>query len=215
MCFVYLIQEHKLLGTNRFKVGFSSKCHLNRLRLKAYGKKRREIKIFTSNDSFLIECEIKKEFNNIFKLVAGTETFEGEENKMICEFVKICQRYNSSEYMNPIKENIAKIPIIKLYTLENVNYQLTYYDRSDVLTNYNIGLDKNNSEEEMIKQAIKNKNFIITKSGKDAQWYLKGNEDNIKNILYFKNRLVNDGTKRNGLYSILIEKIINGDNAQN
>lgn len=113
MCYVYLIQEPKLLGTNRLKVGYSSLNNFDRL---------------------------------------------------------------------------------KVY---------------DVLTNCNVGLDKYKTEEEMIKLAIVNKNFIITKAGKDAQWYLKGNEKNIKNILYFKNKLKNDGKKRNGLYSILIEKIIN------
>ena len=205
MCFVYLIQEEKLIGTNRYKVGYSSKHNLNRL--KVYGKNRKELKIFMSTFAYSIECELKKEFNNKFKLVAGTETFEGNENEMTKEFERICQKYNGSEYIKSIKENIVKKPIIKLYTLDNINYRLTYYDRSDILRQCKEGLDKNKSEEEIIKLAITNKNFIVTKAGKDAMWYLKGNEDNIKKILDYKNILENDGTRRNGLYSILIEKI--------
>lgn len=206
---VYLIQEAKLIGIPRFKVGATAKDNDNRQ--KSYGKTRRELMIFKTEIPFLIEKEIKKEFNNKFKLVAGTETFEGNENNMIEEFDKICKKYNSSEYIlsNSIKKTVlVKTPIIKLYTFQNDNYKLTYYDRSDVLTNWDIGMDKTISEKNMIELAIKNKNFIVTKDGSNGMWYLKGNENNFKNILYFKNKLENDGKRRNGLYSILIEKIL-------
>jgi len=205
---VYLIQEAKLIGIPRFKVGATSKDNDNRQR--SYGKTRRELIIFKTEIPFLIEKQIKKEFNNRFKLVAGTETFEGNEDKMIEEFDKICKKYNCSEYINPSKvESVLKSkPITKLYTFKNDNYQLTYYYKSDVLTNWDIGMDKTMPEKDMIELAIKNKNFIVTKDGSNGMWYLKGNENNFKNILYFKNKLENDGKKRNGLYSILIEKIL-------
>ena len=39
--------------------------------------------------------------------------------------------------------------------------------------------------------AIKNNKFIITRAGYDAVWYLKGDENRIKKIPYYKNRLEN------------------------
>ena len=109
----------------------------------------------------------------MFKLVTGKETFEGDEIEMIDEFEKICRNYNCTEYINPI---------IEPFNFENINYQLTYYYKSDVLTQVKKGHDKNISKKEIIEMAIKNKNFIITKAGNDALWYLKGDQDKIIRI---------------------------------
>lgn len=75
---IYLIQPAELIDTNRFKIGCSATNNLERCK-KGYKKGSRYIIIMECQKPFEIEKEIKKVFNDKFKLIAGKEYFEGNE----------------------------------------------------------------------------------------------------------------------------------------
>jgi hypothetical protein len=97
---VYLIQPCELIGTSRYKVGCSKKTDLDRCK-NGYKKGSRYICIMECTNPLLLESTIKKNFNNKFTLIAGSEYYEGEENKILKYFIDIIFDYkNSSEEIN-------------------------------------------------------------------------------------------------------------------
>ena len=88
---IYLIQPCELVGTNRFKIGCSKDTSLNRVQ-NGYKKGTRYLYIAECDDPLFIEKEIITQFNIKFKLIAGREYFEGDEEEIIkCfyEFIDI------------------------------------------------------------------------------------------------------------------------------
>jgi len=85
--YVYLIQPCELLGTKRYKIGCSKQENLSRLN--SYKKGSRYISIYSCDNPLLIEKEIKNIFNNKYKLIAGTEYYEGDEIEMKKDFLEI------------------------------------------------------------------------------------------------------------------------------
>ena len=86
---IYLIQPEELVGTKRYKIGCSGNTSLSRI--KSYKKDSRYIIIMECEKPFEVEKKIIKKFNEKFKLIAGKEYFEGNENKMKIEFLKIVE----------------------------------------------------------------------------------------------------------------------------
>lgn len=82
---IYFIQPAELLGTQRYKVGMSAKPTMERI--KSYKIGTRYLCIMECSDPLRTEKEIKGIFNKKFKLIAGSEYFEGDENEMISEFL--------------------------------------------------------------------------------------------------------------------------------
>lgn len=94
---IYFIQPAELVGTDRYKIGCSKSPDLKRCN-EGYRKGSRYICIMECNNPFVLEKKIKDEFNKLFKLVAGTEYFIGDETMMKQTFLKIIEKYdNSSE----------------------------------------------------------------------------------------------------------------------
>jgi hypothetical protein len=91
---IYLVQPAELVGTNRYKIGCSSKNDLSRCK-NGYKTGTRYINIMECEDPFKIESQIKRVFEAKFKLIAGKEYFEGNESDMIIEFFNIVQNYKS------------------------------------------------------------------------------------------------------------------------
>lgn len=85
MGYIYLLQPAELVGTNRYKIGISSKDNLNRL--KSYGNGTRYIFFMECIDFLHIENKLKDAFNKseCIKLIKGKEYFEGDE----CNIIKI------------------------------------------------------------------------------------------------------------------------------
>jgi hypothetical protein len=83
---VYLIQPEELLGTNRYKLGCSSKPNLDRL--KSYKKNSHLLCSYKCTDPFQTENRLKAVFASKFTKVAGNEYFQGNENEMVKEFLR-------------------------------------------------------------------------------------------------------------------------------
>lgn len=108
---IYLIQPCELIGTSRFKIGCSKNPDLERCK-NGYKKGTRYICIMECNNPFLLENKIKEIFNSKFKLIAGNEYYEGNENDIYKLFIEI---------INEHKNNIENININKL----KLNTELT------------------------------------------------------------------------------------------
>ena len=93
---VYLIQPEELLQTNRYKIGCSIKNDLSRLG--SYKKKSRYLYIAECINPYTLESNIKSAFNSKYTLIAGREYFEGDEKKIVNDFVKIVNDYNNEVY---------------------------------------------------------------------------------------------------------------------
>ena len=111
---IYFIQPAELVGTNRYKIGCSKNPDLERCKT-GYRKNSRYLCIMECIDPFKKEKEIKDIFNEKFKLIAGTEFFEGDEKVMLREFMNIVSDNNCFEEViysyldtNTIKDNNSK-----------------------------------------------------------------------------------------------------------
>lgn len=99
MGIVYLVQPCELVGTDRYKIGRSSKDDLSRVL--SYKKGTRYISIMECDDDKSLEKLLINEFNEKFKKIAGNEYFQGDVDEMFNCFIKIV-----SDYKNDIIEDI-------------------------------------------------------------------------------------------------------------
>ena len=89
---IYLVQPAELVGTNRYKIGCSSKNDLSRCK-NGYKNGTRYIHIMECIAPFALERIIIQGFKLKFKLVAGREYFEGIEDLITTEFLNIVNNY--------------------------------------------------------------------------------------------------------------------------
>ena len=82
---IYLVQPPELVGINRYKIGMSNNLNLNRCKNR-YKKGSRYICIMECMNASILKEKIKKEFNIKFKLIAGNEYYEGNENEILTTF---------------------------------------------------------------------------------------------------------------------------------
>lgn len=113
--------------------------------------------------------------------------------------------------------NLINIPQVipkvnnKIITMiiNNKEYRLTYFYEINIYRDkkYKGNHDNTKTDEDMIKEAIKNDRCLITKAGPKAQWYLKCFNKDIDDV---KQKLLEpfNGYSPKGLYNILIELII-------
>lgn len=98
MGYIYLLQPAELVGTDRYKIGISSKNNLNRL--KNYGIGTRYMFFIECVDFFNMEDKLKKAFNNCkdIKCIKGKEYFQGEQEVILRIFFKVVYE-NKIKYM--------------------------------------------------------------------------------------------------------------------
>jgi hypothetical protein len=92
---IYLIQPVELIGTNRYKIGFSSKCTLERC-ASGYKKGSRYINIQECFEPSKLEKKIKFAFKHKFRLIGGTEYFLGDERQMRKTFNELFELHDSA-----------------------------------------------------------------------------------------------------------------------
>jgi hypothetical protein len=91
--------------------------------------------------------------------------------------------------------------------MDSVMTVTTFYPETDVLHHQNdiepLGFPKTNTLDEMIACAREHECYIITKSGKNGKWYIKGNG---RTLEFLKNKLdQNIGNRRKGVFCVLLE----------
>lgn len=86
MPIVYFIQPAELVGTDRYKIGRSSKNDLSRM--KGYKIGSRYLSIMECEDDVKVEKVLISTFNEHYEKVAGNEYFRGDEEDMLEVFVK-------------------------------------------------------------------------------------------------------------------------------
>ena len=96
---LYLIQPAELVGTQRYKIGYSKNNDINKFR-KDYKKGSRFLDIYEYDRSSLLVREIRNNFNNKFKLVAGRTYYEGNENDIKKNFNAIINNYSYANNIN-------------------------------------------------------------------------------------------------------------------
>ena len=88
MGIIYLIQPAELVGTNRYKIGCSSKNTNERIKC-GYRKGTRIILIYNCNKHYCIERKIKNCFTQKYSRIAGNEYFQGDEHDIILTFKQV------------------------------------------------------------------------------------------------------------------------------
>jgi hypothetical protein len=127
---VYLIQPAELVGTSRYKIGYSKKSDLHNFR-KEYKKGSRFLDIYESEYSPSLVREIRDNFNNKFKLVAGRTYYEGNEND-------IKKNFNTIINNSRLVININRPMLVSNNDLTNVDRKIVLYNSNN---SNNIKLD--------------------------------------------------------------------------
>ena len=131
---LYLIQPAELVGTQRYKIGYSKNNDITKFR-KEYKKGSRFLDIYEYDRSPLLVREIRNNFNNKFKLVAGRTYYEGNENEIKKNFNAIISDYSynnninstnlltSNTSCNLLTSNVSNVSNVNKYSsLANYSY---------------------------------------------------------------------------------------------
>jgi hypothetical protein len=160
---IYLIQPAELVGTNRFKIGCSTKTDLDRCK-NGYKIGSRYLCIAECNNPFLLEHKIKNVFNNNFKLIAGNEYYEGNENDIFELFVGTMIKHKNEEDENTEESDEIDYSN-KIYKITTLDDYLKISDINEIIitntktkTGY-LKFNKNNKKT--------NKWYEIFKTGAD------------------------------------------------
>ncbi len=106
---IYLVQPVELVGiSNRYKIGMSNKQNLKRCL--SYKTGTRYLCIMEQTNVYELEKKIKKVFNEKFKLVAGHETFEGNEIEIKNTFLSLIKKHENEQniFNKKINSHIKK-----------------------------------------------------------------------------------------------------------
>jgi hypothetical protein len=127
---LYLIQPAELVGTQRYKIGYSKNTDLDKFR-RDYKKGSRFLDIYEYEHSPLLVREIRSNFNNKFRLVAGRTYYEGNENDIKKNFNDIIKSYclvNNSGSQNLSAEN-NNVSLVSLTGCLNGNNEENVYNK--------------------------------------------------------------------------------------
>lgn len=132
---LYLIQPAELVGTHRYKIGYSKNNDITKFR-KDYKKGSRFLDIYEYERSPLLVREIRNNFNNKFKLVAGRTYYEGNETDIKKNFNAIISNYSYANNINS-QNLIASTNSHNLLTSNsNRDSNSNYCNNYQSLTNY-------------------------------------------------------------------------------
>jgi hypothetical protein len=192
---IYLIQPSELIGTKRYKIGCSKNTELERVK-KGYKKGTRYIVIMECKEPFVLEKKIKTNFYNNFKLIAGCEYFEGNEEIMKEEFLKLINEHN-------------KIYIINSnFLIDENNYESDTDEKDIILYFKNYKEDLFFGGNKQLIKITKNKNDYTNKYELILYYIKEGQLEKIlihknKNMdKYFKNIIKDKIIKINKIYDL-------------
>jgi len=132
---LYLIQPAELVGTQRYKIGYSKNNDITKFR-KDYKKGSRFLDIYEYDRAPLLVREIRNNFNNKFKLVAGRTYYEGNETDIKKNFNAIISNYNNANNINS-QNLIASTNSQNLLTSTSASkYNSNYCNNYQSLSNY-------------------------------------------------------------------------------
>lgn len=120
MGILYIVQPAELVGTNRYKIGCSNKSTLERVK-KGYKNGTRYLHILECDNAIKIEKQIKKDFNLLFNLIAGTEYFQGDEDAMKKVFYEKYIEY-SSKINNKPKRKLSEAQLLALEKARKIKH---------------------------------------------------------------------------------------------
>ncbi len=194
---VYLIQPPGFIGTDRYKIGCSSKNSLDRCF--NYGKETRILQVNEVQNPFNLENIIKNEFNTAFKLVAGRELFSGNEKDIILLFNKIIQEYIEKIYNeNSIKNNNTLMDNKNIITNDdNVDNRNNNVNNNNVNNN-----NENNNNENNNNVNNNNENNNYENNNYENNNNENNNENNNKNKFYYFYECARCSYKTNYMTSI-------------
>lgn len=92
---LYFVQPCILIGTNRYKIGITTKH--DKSRFNEYDSGTKIIYYLDCKNIDLIERSIIIDFRKKFKTVKGNEYFEGNIEEMKRRFMKLYNMYNNKE----------------------------------------------------------------------------------------------------------------------
>lgn len=119
---VYLIQPLELVGTRRYKIGYSKINDLDKFR-KYHKKGSRFLDIYEYDRSPLLAREIRNNFNNKFKLIAGRSYYEGNENDIKNSLSDIINNYSSANNIQATNINTQVIPYTNMKSYASIYNQ--------------------------------------------------------------------------------------------
>ena len=130
---VYFIQPTELINTKKYKIGMSRENDL--CRLKKYHKGTRFICVMSCKYPKTLEETLKKIFQTKYKLIAGSEYFEGNEEEMLDDFLKIIKESKNNNIKDKeikIDEEIINIEIKKEENIIDNNIEIKLIDDDEI-----------------------------------------------------------------------------------
>jgi hypothetical protein len=175
---VYFIQPTELKDTKKYKIGMSKKNDLSRF--KKYHLGTRFILIMSCKYPVTLEGILKAEFKNKYKLIAGSEYFEGKEEDMLKDFLQI---------INDHKENNLKEKNKEMKITNQIN---------DIDKEINI-IDKDTAIELEEKILVEPEKVLSSNSEETQKYYCKICQKNYKsnNSLWNHNKKFHPDKKMN------------------
>jgi hypothetical protein len=175
---VYFIQPTELKDTKKYKIGMSKKNDLSRF--KKYHLGTRFILIMSCKYPVTLEGILKAEFKNKYKLIAGSEYFEGNEEDMLKDFLQI---------INDHKENNLKEKNKEMKITNQIN---------DIDKEINI-IDKDTAIELEEKILVEPEKVLSSNSEETQKYYCKICQKNYKsnNSLWNHNKKFHPDKKMN------------------
>jgi hypothetical protein len=118
MGILYLIQPVEYIGTDCYKIGYSSKSNIDRVR-HGYKKGTRYLHIVECDNAIEIEKILIDVFNENFTLFAGREYFKGDINEMLDVFYNVYKKNKNTETTNKIQESVYQEKCDKQYDCDD------------------------------------------------------------------------------------------------
>lgn len=108
MGIVYLIQPIELVGTDRYKIGCSTKSDLSRITT-GYNKGTIPNLVEVVDDPYFVETLLKQAFAERFTLIGGREFFSGDIHQMEACFKETTSKTKPSKiYIKPVQNESEK-----------------------------------------------------------------------------------------------------------